>query len=70
MKTQSQPKLIDRRTREDWDLGGQTDLHQRALAEARYILENHQPEPLPENVLATIRAIVEEAEAELGVAGK
>ena len=67
MKTQSQPKLIDRRTREDWNAGGQTDLHQRALAEARYILENHKPDPLPEDVLATLRSIVQEAEEELGI---
>ena len=67
MKTQSQPKLIDRRTREDWNAGGQTDMHQRALAEARYILENHKPDPLPEDVLATLRSIVQEAEEELGI---
>jgi trimethylamine--corrinoid protein Co-methyltransferase len=67
MRTQSQPKLIDRRTREDWDAGGKTDLYQRALEEARFILENHKPDPLPDEVLATIRSIVEEAEAELGV---
>ena len=67
MKTQSQPKLIDRRTREDWDAGGKTDLHQRAVEEARYILENHKPEPLPDNVLSTLRSIVQDAEAELGV---
>jgi len=69
MRSQSQPKLIDRRTREDWEAGGKTDIYQRALEEARYILENHKPEPLPENVLATIRSIVAESEAELG-AGK
>ena len=67
MRSQSQPKLIDRRTREDWEAGGRTDIYQRALEEARYILENHKPEPLPENVLATIRSIIEESEAELGV---
>ena len=67
MRSQSQPKLIDRRTREDWEAGGQSDLYQRALEEARYILENHKPEPLPENVLTTIRSIVAESEAELGV---
>jgi trimethylamine--corrinoid protein Co-methyltransferase len=67
MRTQSQPKLIDRRTREDWEAGGKTDLYQRALEEARYILENHKPDPLPDEVLTTIRSIVEEAEAELGV---
>ncbi len=69
MRSQSQPKLIDRRTREDWEDGGRTDIYQRALEKARYILENHKPEPLPENVLTTIRSIVEESEAELG-AGK
>ena len=70
MRSQSQPKLIDRRTREDWEAGGRTDIYQRASEEARYILENHKPEPLPENVLATIRSIVEESEAELGVRKK
>ena len=70
MRSQSQPKLIDRRTREDWEAGGRTDIYQRALEEARYILENHKPEPLPESVLATIRSIVEESEAELGVSKK
>jgi trimethylamine--corrinoid protein Co-methyltransferase len=70
MRSQSQPKLIDRRTREDWEAGGRSDLYQRALEEARYILENHKPDPLPEDVLATIRSIVEEAEAELGVGQK
>ena len=67
MRSQSQPKLIDRRTREDWEAAGKTDIYQRALEEARYILENHTPEPLPEDVRATMRSIVEEAEAELGV---
>ncbi len=67
MRTQSQPKLIDRRMREDWQAAGGTDIYQRALEEARYILESHKPDPLPDDVLAAIRAIVEEAEAELGV---
>jgi trimethylamine--corrinoid protein Co-methyltransferase len=70
MRSQSQPKLIDRRTREDWEDGGRTDIYQRALEKARYILENHKPEPLPENVLTTIRSIVEESEAELAVGKK
>ena len=70
MRSQSQPKLIDRRTREDWEAGGRTDIYQRATEEARYILENHKPEPLPEHVLTTIRSIVEESEAELGVGKK
>ena len=70
MRTQSQPKLIDRRMREDWEAAGATDIYQRALEEARYILENHKPDPLPEDVLTAIRSIVEEAEAELGIRTK
>jgi trimethylamine--corrinoid protein Co-methyltransferase len=70
MRTQSQPKLIDRRMREDWQAAGATDIYQRALEEARYILENHKPDPLPDDVLAAIRSIVEEAEAELGIRTK
>jgi len=67
MQEQSQPTLIDRRMREDWQASGSTDLHQRATEKARHILETHQPEPLPEEVLAKLRSIVEEAEEEMGV---
>ncbi len=67
MRDLSQPKLIDRRTREEWAADGNTDMYQRAMKEARYILENHKPDPLPEAVLRTMRSIVEDAEAELGV---
>jgi len=70
MRTQSQPNLIDRRMREDWQAAGGTDIYQRALEEAKYILENHKPDPLPDDVLAAIRSIVEEAEAELGIPDK
>jgi trimethylamine--corrinoid protein Co-methyltransferase len=66
-RSQSQPKLIDRRMRERWKSLGSTDIYQRALAEARHILETHKPDPLPNDVLAAMRAIVEEAEEELGV---
>ena len=67
MRSQSQPKLIDRNMREDWVAAGGTDIYQRSLEEAKFILENHQPDPLPEGAAETIRSIVEEAEAELGV---
>jgi trimethylamine--corrinoid protein Co-methyltransferase len=70
MRSQSQPELIDRKMREDWIKEGSTDIYQRALEQARFILENHKPDPLPEDVLATIRSIVEEAEEELGVNNK
>jgi trimethylamine--corrinoid protein Co-methyltransferase len=70
MRTQSQPKLIDRRMREDWQAAGGKDIYHRALEEARYILENHKPDPLPDDVVAALRCIVEEAEAELGIGAK
>jgi trimethylamine--corrinoid protein Co-methyltransferase len=70
MRTQSQPKLIDRRMREDWEATGSKDIYQRSLEEVRDILENHKPDPLSDDVLATMRSIVEEAEAELGIRNK
>ena len=67
MKSQSQPQLIDRQMRERWTASGSTDMYQRAIEKARHILETHKPDPLPDNALAAMRAIVEEAEEELGV---
>jgi len=64
---QSQPQLIDRRMREDWEKSGGTSITERAEEEARHILETHKPEPLPDNVLSAIRSIVEEAEEESGI---
>jgi trimethylamine---corrinoid protein Co-methyltransferase len=68
MRVQSQPKLIDRRVRAEWEAEGSIDLYQRATAEARLILENHKVEPLSNEVTAKLRSIVEAAEKELGVA--
>jgi len=67
MRGQSNSKLIDRRVREEWAAAGATTLYDRSLAEARRILETHQPEPLPEGVAAELRSIIDAAERELGV---
>ncbi len=67
MREQSQPKLMDRRVREDWRLAGETDMMQRATKEAVRLLDQHAPEPLPPETVAAIRAIVQDAERELGV---
>jgi trimethylamine--corrinoid protein Co-methyltransferase len=67
MRSQSQPSLIDRRRRSKWEELGGTDIYERSAAKAREILETHEPDPLPEDVLATIRSIIEDAEEELGV---
>ena len=61
MREASQPELIDRRVREDWEARGSSDLYQRSLLKARRILETHRPEPLPDDVLRRIRKIVDDA---------
>ena len=67
MKSQSQAQLIDRRMREDWEASGSQDIYRRAHDKMLEILETYEPPPLPEDVLATIRSIVDEAEKEQGV---
>jgi trimethylamine--corrinoid protein Co-methyltransferase len=65
MRSQSKPELIDRRMREAWQSAGGTSAYERALEKARWILDNHQPDPLPDDVLGQIRQIVERTEREL-----
>ena len=65
MREQSQPALIDRRVREDWEARGGTDMYQRAQARAREILETHVPQPLPADVRQRLRGIVVDADREL-----
>jgi trimethylamine:corrinoid methyltransferase-like protein len=50
---------------EKWKAAGAADSYRRALEKTRDILQNHTPEPLPENVLADIRAVIKETEEEL-----
>jgi trimethylamine--corrinoid protein Co-methyltransferase len=66
MRNQSKPEIFDRRMRGVWAANGATTAYERAMQKARWILENHHPEPLPDHVLAKIRNIVEQAETELG----
>jgi len=66
MRDHSQPQFMDRSRMEDWKAAGSRDSYQRALEKTRDILQNHQPEPLPENVLADIRSIIIETEGEFG----
>jgi len=67
MKIQSQPKLMDRKVRASWEAAGSKSLHERAMDEARRIMETHTPDPLPKGVAEKLRAIVEEAEKELNI---
>ncbi len=68
MKTvQSQSTLFDRQTRQNWIAKGGKDLAARANETARYILENHEPQPLPIEVAKKIRESIEETEREWGI---
>ena len=67
MTSQSRPELIDRRIREVWEKDGSTTAYERATAKAKWILENHKPDPLPDEVLDKIRAIIDETEKEMGI---
>ena len=67
MRTQSRPDLIDRKGMEDWKAAGGKDIYRKASEKARDILDNHKPEPLPDNVVAEIKSIIAETEIELGI---
>jgi len=67
MGSQSKPELIDRRIREVWEKDGATTAYERAVAKAKWILENHTPDPLGDEVLKKIRSIVVETEKEMGI---
>jgi trimethylamine--corrinoid protein Co-methyltransferase len=66
MREQSQPRLMDRRVREDWQADGATDMYERARQRACEILESHEREPLDEGVKERMRAVVERADREHG----
>jgi trimethylamine--corrinoid protein Co-methyltransferase len=70
MKEMSEPKIIDRRRRDDWKSRGGLDMYQRALEEARHILKTYKPPQLAESVQGEIRRIIAGTEEELGVRRK
>ncbi len=67
MREQSAPELIDRKMRGTWEKAGSTTAFDRAMDKVRFILETHRPTPLPDDVLAKIRAIVDDTEKEMGI---
>ena len=68
MRELSQPTVLDRRVREDWEGRGATDLATRSRARALELVESHQPMPLDPDVAEQIRRIIEAADREKGVA--
>ena len=66
MKSQSQTKLFDRRTRDDWlELTRGEAMRERAYKAALDILENYDPYPLPEGAAQTMSEIIKEFEKEM-----
>ena len=58
LRETSTPSLFDRRVRQEWLADGGTDIYQRATAEAVRVLEQHEVEPLPDDVRDEIHRIV------------
>lgn len=53
--------IFDRKMLETWEAEGKIGAAERATTKAKDILENHEPEPLDEDVKAKLREIVESA---------
>jgi len=71
MRSQSQTKLFDRRSRGDWmEATEGKSIVEKAYETAIDILENHQPRPLPNGASKEMSKIVKEFEKELKVATK
>ena len=64
----SQPEILDRRVREDWEARGATDLATRARARALELVESHRPMPLDPNVAEQMHRVIEAGDREKGVA--
>jgi trimethylamine---corrinoid protein Co-methyltransferase len=67
MRELSQPVVLDRRVREDWESRGATDLATRSRVRALELVESHQPLPIDRDVAAQVHRIIEAADREKGV---
>ena len=68
MRELSQPLILDRRLREDWEALGSRDLASVAHQKALELVESHRPTPLDADVAKQLRSMVEAADRERGVA--
>jgi len=69
MKEIWRPTIWDRSTYDQWVREGKPGALTRATEIANDILDNYQPEPLPDDVRAELRRIVARADAEAAVSG-
>jgi trimethylamine--corrinoid protein Co-methyltransferase len=56
------PSLIDRQMRGKWEKTGSKNLIQRSIEKTKEILENHYPNPLPEDIKKNLEESLREAE--------
>jgi trimethylamine--corrinoid protein Co-methyltransferase len=71
MRSQSQTKLFDRRSRSDWTEKSQgKELRNQAYENAVEILQNHQPQALPNGAAEAMDNMVNEFEKEVKKGGK
>ena len=71
MRSQSQTKLFDRRSRSDWmEATEGKSIVERAYASAIEILKRHKPYPLPNGAAGEMSNIVKEFEKEVKMAAK
>ncbi len=68
MRELSQPTVLDRRVREDWETRGASNLAERCRTRALELVESHAPEPLDAAVADQIQRMIAAAERERGVA--
>ncbi len=61
------PALMNRESHASWEAKGAATLHERALKQAKTVLEKHLPEPLSEQAQKDIQRIILETEKELKV---
>ena len=66
MRELSQPEVLDRRVREDWEARGATDLATRTRALALELLDSHEPLPVDRGVAEQVHRIIEAADREKG----
>jgi len=70
MRSQSQTKLFDRRSRNDWmEVTQGKSMPERAYETAIEILQNHQPSPLPPGASEAMNEIIKEFEKEIAKQG-
>jgi trimethylamine--corrinoid protein Co-methyltransferase len=58
------PNLFDRQNIDGWQAAGSLALGERAIKKTRQILAAHQPEPLPDDLIAALDGIIQRAERE------